>query len=166
MYTVKLFVRNINFYDGYSLILGVFSFVIGILVLETITLKDKVINILDEEQTNKSQSELFSSSKNIMVEFLKHKKNFTGFSDIHVNAIEDHNKLIADLTKLVKNHNVQLENYRKLILFDNKAKNNWFEIEKSFYSYMKLIDSINLEITVLEENHKRKKFKDGWENKF
>ncbi|WP_241760994.1 hypothetical protein [Enterococcus casseliflavus] len=147
------FINNVNIFDWYSLILGILSFLVGILVLESISKKEKALEAMKEIQRNTTIEELFKNSKLIIISFLEYDKNFEYFKKQSELDMKTHNNLINNLTKLTRNYNFKIDSFDELLRFDNEAKVNWFKTKKPFDSYITLIKAVQTDLIILNEEH-------------
>lgn|GEM_PF-2690706 len=147
------FINNVNIFDWYSLILGILSFLVGILVLESISKKEKALEAMKEIQRNTTIEELFKNSKLIIISFLEYDKNFEYFKKQSELDMKTHNNLINNLTNLTRNYNFKIDSFDELLRFDNEAKVNWFKTKKPFDSYITLIKAVQTDLIILNEEH-------------
>ncbi|MDT2984066.1 hypothetical protein [Enterococcus casseliflavus] len=159
LFFIKItFVNNINIFDWYSLVLGILSFLVGILVLESISEKEKALEAMKEIQRSTTIEELFQSSKSIINDFLEYDKNFEGFKKQSKLNMRTHHALMGDLAKLTYNYNFKIDNYDNLLNFVNEVNVNWFKSKNPFESYIDLIKAVHTDLLILSEEYNNSQY--------
>lgn len=157
--------KNINIIDWYSFILGISSFLVGILVLESITEKERLLDAMQNKRKSDTIQNLYSESIIIMEQFLNYDKDFEEFQKQEELGMEQHRELKQNLTKLTQNYKINIDSFSDFNSYSNESEVNWFKKKITFLSYMKIVNSLYSDLTILKEENDFTEELKIWEDK-
>lgn len=167
IYFVLLLLKNtlfkgISIFDWFSQIIGFVSFAIGILVLDSVTLKEKMIESEKRVRKRTNIDKSINESLKICEMLISQKTTYGNFVISSSHYLYEHSELLKHL-KFLKSNEIVIDDLDTLSEYLNKSNEEWYKSEKSFISYIRIIEDVKSELFLIQHEMEDKNINDRME---